>query len=79
MEMGIRNAPLDFSVIQPEQLSVYSRSSSGKTAAEVQRLRRRFEAQQAQRRASHKQPPFVFTPPKYDGEYLSAMAKLESA
>ncbi|MGO9239517.1 MAG: hypothetical protein ACLQBJ_01810 [Bryobacteraceae bacterium] len=78
MEAGIRNAPLDFSVIQPEKPPAYSRSSSGKTKAEVQKFRTKFEAQQAQRKASQNQA-FVFTPPKYDEGYLNAMAKLETA
>jgi hypothetical protein len=78
MEAGIRNAPLDFSVIQPEKPSAYSRSSSGKTKAEIQKLRTKFEVQQAQRKATQNQP-FAFTPPKYDEEYLDAMAKLEIA
>ena len=56
----------------------YSRSSSGKTKAEIQKLRARFEAAQAQKKASQTQP-FAFTPPKYDEEYLNAMAKLETA
>ena len=78
MEAGIRNAPLDFSVIQPEQPAAYTRSSSGKTKAEIQKLRTKFEAAQAQRKAGQNQP-FAFTPPKYDEEYLNAMAKLETA
>src|SRR3984893_7134355 len=43
MEVGIRNATLDFSVIQPEKPTAYSRSSSGKTKAEIQKLRTKFE------------------------------------
>jgi hypothetical protein len=78
MEAGIRNASLDFSVIQPEQPAAYARSSSGKTKAEIQKLRTRFEAAQAQRKAGQNQA-FAFTPPKYDEEYLNAMAKLETA
>jgi len=77
MEAGIRNAPLDFSVIQPEKASVYSRSSSGKTTGEIKELRTKFEAQQSKRKAA--QQRFVFTPPKYDQEYLEAMVKLETA
>jgi hypothetical protein len=74
MEAGIRNAPLDFSVIQPEKPTTYSRSSSGKTKAEIQKLRTRFEAEQVQRKATQNQR-FAFTPPKYDEEYINAMAK----
>jgi hypothetical protein len=78
MEVGIRNAPLDFSVINPEQPAAYRRSSSGKTKGEIQKLRTKFEAAQAERKAGRNQP-FAFTPPKYDEEYLNAMAKLETA
>jgi hypothetical protein len=78
MEAGIRNAPLDFSVIEPQRPTAYSRSSSGRSKAEIQKLRTKFETQQAQRKASQNQP-FAFTPPKYDEEYLNAMAKLETA
>jgi len=78
MEAGIRNAPLDFSLIQSEQPAVYTRSSSGKTKAELLKLRSKFEAEQAQRKAGRNQP-FEFTPPKYDEEYLNALAKLETA
>jgi hypothetical protein len=78
MEAAIRNAPLDFSVIPPEKPAPYSRSSSGKTAAEIKKLRMKFEAQQAERKATQNQP-FVFTPPKHDEEYRAAMAKLETA
>jgi hypothetical protein len=78
MEAGIRNAPLDFSVIQSEEPAAYSRSSSGKTKAEIQKLRTKFEAEQAKREANRNQP-FAFTPPKYDEEYFNAMAKLETA
>lgn len=62
---------------QPAKPVVYSRSSSGKTAAEIQRLRTKFQAQQAERKATQNQP-FVFTPPKYDEEYLDGMAKLDN-
>ncbi len=78
MEAGIRNAPLDFSVIPPEKPSAYSRSSSGKTKAEIERLRKQFEAQQAKKKAASQTQPFAFTPPKYDEEYRNAMARLET-
>jgi len=78
MEAGSRNAPLDFSVIQPHKPSAYSRSSSGRTRAEIQKLRAAFEAQQVQRKSVQNEP-FLFTPPKYDQDYLDAVAKLETA
>lgn len=78
MEAGVRNEPLDFCVIQPEKPRPYSRSSSGKTKTEIQRLRTRFEAAQEQRRANQDRP-FAFTPPKYDEEFFDAMTTLETA
>lgn len=78
MEAGVRNALLDFSVIQAEVPSAYTRSSSGKTKVEIQKLRTMFEAQQVQRK-SDQSKPFAFTPPKYDEEYVAAVSKLETA
>jgi hypothetical protein len=78
MEAGIRNQPLDFSLIPAERRPVYSRSSSGKSPADIRKLRAQFQRQQAQKKASE-QPPFTFTPPKYDDEYFEAMAKLQTA
>jgi hypothetical protein len=78
MEAGIRNSHLDFSVIQQNESGAYVRSLSGKSNTEIQKLRAKFEAQQALRKASRIQS-FEFTPPKYDEEYFDAMAKLESA
>jgi hypothetical protein len=65
-------------VIQTEEPTSYSKSSSGKTKAEIQKLRAKFEAQQAQRKAVQNQP-FAFTPPNYDEEFLDAMTMLETA
>lgn len=78
MEAGIRNQPLDFSLIATERPAVYSRSSSGKSPAEIRKLRAKFEHQQAERKAKEQQP-FTFTRPKYDEEYFEAMAKLQTA
>jgi hypothetical protein len=66
-----------FSVIQYEQPAAYTRSSSGKTKAEIQKLRTKFESAQVRRKAGQNQP-FAFTPARYDEEYLNAMAKLET-
>jgi hypothetical protein len=77
MELGIRNAPLDFSVIQSDKPATYSRSSSGRSKADIQKLRTKFETAQAQRKAGQSQG-FAFTTPNYDEEYLKAMAKLET-
>lgn len=78
MEAGIRNQPLDFSLIPTERPGVYSRSSSGKSPADIRKLRVQFERQQAEKKANE-QRPFAFTPPRYDEEYFEAMAKLRSA
>jgi len=78
MEAGIRNELLDFSRIPTEPRAVYSRSSSGKSPADIRRLRAEFERRQAEKKAL-KQRPFTFTAPKYDEEYFDAIAKLQSA
>ncbi len=39
MEAAIRNQPLDFSLIATERPAVYSRSSSGKSPADIRKLR----------------------------------------
>jgi len=69
---------VDSPVIQPDKPTAYSRSSSGKTEAEIQKLRTKFETEQAERKARQNQP-FAFTLPKYDEEYIDAMAKVETA
>jgi len=78
MEAGIRNQPLDFSLIPTERPALYSRSSSGKSPAEIRKLRAQFERRQAEKKANNERP-FTFTPPRYDEEYIEAMAKLQSA
>lgn len=78
MEAGIRNQLLDFSRIPTECPAVYSRSSSGKSPADIRKLRAQFERRQAEKKALE-QRPFTFTPPKYDEEYFDAIAKLQSA
>jgi len=78
MEAGIRNQPLDFSLIPAERPAVYSRSCSGKSPADIRKLRAQFERRQAEKKASE-QRPFPFTPPRYDDEYFEAMAKLQRA
>ena len=78
MEAAIRNQPLDFSLIATERPAVYSRSSSGKSPADIRKLRAKFEHQQAEKKAKE-QRPFTFTPPLYDEEYFEAMGKLQTA
>ena len=77
MESAFRNQPLDFSVIPEGAPEVYSRSSSGKSPAEIQKLRKQFQKRR-ELRAKQRQP-FAFTPPRYDNEFHEAMAKLETA
>jgi hypothetical protein len=77
MESAVRNQPLDFSVIPTEPPAVYSRSSSGKSPAEIQKLRRQFHKQQEHR--AKQRLPFTFTQPRYDKEFHGAMSKLETA
>jgi hypothetical protein len=77
MEAATRNQPLDFSLILAGLPSVYTRPSSGKSPAEIRKLRAEFERQLA-KNANRDLPPFKFTRPKYDEEYFEAMAKLES-
>jgi len=78
MEAGIRNQPLDFSLIATNLSAVYSRSSSGKSSAEIRKLRAKFDRRQAEKMANVPRP-FTFTPPRYDEEYFDAMGKLETA
>jgi hypothetical protein len=74
MEYGIRNERLDFSRISSYVPEPYKRSSSGKTKHEIARLRGEFKRKVP---AANK-PRFEFTPPRYDGEFLEAMEKLDS-
>jgi hypothetical protein len=78
MVAGIRNEPLDFSLIPTQRPAVYSRSSSGKSPADIRKLRTTFDRQQAEKKAKE-QRPFTLTPPRYDEEYFEAMGKLQSA
>lgn len=78
MLAGIRNQPLDFGLIPTERPAVYSRSSSGKSPADIRTLRARFERQQAEKNALD-QRPFAVTPPNYDEAYFEAMATLQTA
>jgi hypothetical protein len=78
MEAGIRNQLLDFSIIPAARPVVYARSSSGKSPAEIRKLRAQFERRQAEQNAKEERP-FTFTSPKYDEDYFEAMAKLQDA
>lgn len=76
MEHGIRNEPLDFSTIKAEPHPKYSRSSSGKTAMEIESLRRQFQEKVAARVST---AGTRFTPPRYDEEFFEALSTLEKA
>lgn len=78
MEHGIRNAPLDFSLISNQPPERYTRSSSGTPPAEAARLRKAIQEKQASlRRQQH--GTFEFTPPRYDEEFFQALSKLDEA
>jgi hypothetical protein len=75
MEYGVRNEKLDFTRVLPEAPSKYKRSESSKTAKEIKALRKEFSQKNADRLS---RPPFQFTPPRYDDEFLTAMEKLDT-
>lgn len=78
MEGGIRNAPLDFSVISTQAPERYVRSSSATAPAEAARLRKSIKEKQAS--LLRKQNiTFEFTPPRYDEEFFGALSKLDEA
>ena len=78
MERGIRNAPLDFSVISPQAPERYTKSTSSAPPKEVSRLRREFRERLARLQTQGK-VGFTFTPARYDDEFFQAMDKLDQA
>lgn len=78
MEHGIRNAPLDFSLISTLPPERYTRSSSGTPPAEVARLRKAIQEKQAALQ-NQQTSKFEFTPPTYDEEFFRALSKLDEA
>lgn len=76
MQHGIRNEPLDFSVIPKEQPLVYRKTSSGVSQKDIERRRAMFTAMQVERKAS--QEIVHFTPPRYDEEYERAIAMMQA-
>jgi hypothetical protein len=76
MEHGIRNQPLDFTRIVQRLAEKYVRTSSGKTAKEISEARRRIR-EALETKVAGEQRNFVFTPPKYDQEFLAALEKMD--
>ncbi len=76
MEHGIRNEALDFSTVQEEPHTKYSRSSSGKSAKEIDTLRKQFREKVAARVST---VGLNLTPPRYDAEFFEALSKLDKA
>ena len=71
----MRNQPLDLTSSSDQPSGKYSRSTSGKTPAEVSALRKKFEATRSTQKTVAR---FPFTPPVHDEEYAAAMEKLET-
>jgi hypothetical protein len=78
MEQGIRNAPLDFSLISSQPPERYIRSSSGTSPKEAERLRRAIVDKLASLR-NQQTSVFEFTPPRYDEEFSRALSKLDES
>ncbi|MCA9423262.1 MAG: hypothetical protein KC592_19740 [Nitrospira sp.] len=78
MEQGIRNAPLDFSLIPSQSPEPYRRSSSGKTSKELAHRRKQFGQKQKEFRQLQN-ASFEFTPPRFDEEFYQALSKLNEA
>lgn len=79
MEQGIRNEPLNFSLISDERPEKYSRSMSGTSARDIATAKKQFASQIAALQKPKAEARFEFTPPKYDEEFVSALAKLDAA
>jgi hypothetical protein len=79
MEQGIRNEPLNFSVIADERPEKYSRSASGISHKEIAKAKKQFASKIAALPKPEAEARFKFTPPKYDDEFLNALAKLDAA
>jgi hypothetical protein len=78
MENGIRNEPLDFSVIPEGRPEKYVRSSSGTPSGQIIAMKKAF-AERIATLENEKEKGFEFTPPKYDDEFAKAIAKLDIA
>jgi hypothetical protein len=78
MEHGIRNEPLDFSVIPEDSPEKYIRSASGASARQIANMKEDFASRLGALQQSHAPKHFQFTPPSYDDEFRAAMAKLDT-
>jgi hypothetical protein len=79
MEHGIRNEPLDFSVIPEGRPEKYTRSASGASAKQIARMKEKFASRLGALQQAHAPKHFDFTPPSYDDDFRAAMAKLDAA
>jgi hypothetical protein len=79
MEQGIRNEPLNFTLISDERPEKYSRSTSGTSPRDIATAKKQFASKIAALQKPKPETRFEFTPPKYDDEFLSALAKLDAA
>jgi hypothetical protein len=79
MEQGIRNEPLNFSLISDERPEKYSRSASGTSPRDIAVAKKQFASKVAALQKPKSEVRFEFTPPKYDDEFVNAMAKLDAA
>jgi hypothetical protein len=79
MEHGIRNEPLDFSLIPEEPVEKYRRSSSGTSSREIAAAKKQLAARIAALQKPEPAMRFEFTPPRYDDEFLNAVSKLDAA
>ncbi len=79
MEHGIRNEPLDFSVIPEDRPEKYNRPASGISAKQVAKMKQEFANRVGALQESRAAKDFEFTPPRYDDEFETAMAKLDAA
>jgi hypothetical protein len=79
MEHGIRNAPLDFSVIPDERPEKYARTSSGLNSRQISALKKEFSAKLAALKKAQAANQFEFTLPRYDEEFLKVIDKLDAA
>jgi hypothetical protein len=71
---GVRNEPLDFSVVPQNPPQRYARSSSGKSPEEIGRLRKALRERAASEATA---PAFEYTPPRYDEDFFEAVELLD--
>ncbi len=73
----MRNTPLDFSVVPVQQPDRYERASSNTNPRDAARSAKPLKNVRPQL-CSQQTSPTTFTPPRYDGEFFQAMAKLDA-